>query len=50
MALGGDPHGTMIEAYPETIVLKPGEGDAPVGFGAAAAEPGGVRPAGRAGS
>lgn len=27
MAVSGDAHGTMIEIYPESIVLEPGEGD-----------------------
>jgi hypothetical protein len=30
MALSGDPHGTMVEVYPETVVMLPGEGDGPV--------------------
>lgn len=30
MAVSGDPHGTMIEVYPDTIVMVPGEGEAPV--------------------
>jgi hypothetical protein len=32
MAVSGDPHGTMIEVYPDTIVMAPGEGDAPVAY------------------
>ncbi len=27
MAVSGDPHGTMIEVYPEAMTLVPGEGD-----------------------
>jgi len=30
MAVSGDPHGTMIEVYPETVAMAPGEGDGPV--------------------
>jgi hypothetical protein len=30
MAVSGDPHGTMIEVYPDTIVMAPGEDEAPV--------------------
>ncbi len=30
MAVSGDRHGTMIEVYPETVVMAPGEGEAPV--------------------
>ena len=32
MAVSGDPHGTMIEVYPETIILRPGESDQPATF------------------
>jgi hypothetical protein len=32
MAVGGDAHGTMIEVYPEWIVLEPGESDDAVAF------------------
>ncbi|SMF38568.1 hypothetical protein SAMN06265365_102424 [Tistlia consotensis] len=32
MAVSGDAHGTMIEVYPETAVLAPGEADQPVVF------------------
>ena len=27
MAVSGDAHGTMIEVYPETVVLTPGRGE-----------------------
>jgi hypothetical protein len=27
MAVSGDPHGTMVEVYPESIVLEPGTGE-----------------------
>lgn len=30
MAVSGDPYGTMIEVYADTIVMAPGEGEAPV--------------------
>ena len=30
MAVEGDAHGSMIEVYPETVALAPGEGDRPV--------------------
>lgn len=32
MAVSGDRHGTMIEIYPETAVMAPGEGEAPVAY------------------
>ncbi|TLG74075.1 hypothetical protein [Methylocystis sp. B8] len=32
MAMSGDPHGTMIEVYPNTITLTPGEDGAQVAF------------------
>ena len=32
MAVSGDRHGTMIEIYPETVVMAPGEGEAPVTY------------------
>jgi len=32
MAMNGDAHGTIIEVYPDTIALMPGEGEAPVVF------------------
>jgi hypothetical protein len=32
MAVSGDPHGTMIEVYPDTVVMAPGEGEAPVAY------------------
>lgn len=32
MAVSGDPHGTMIEVYPETIALAPGADEAQVVF------------------
>lgn len=32
MAVSGDRHGTMIEIYPETTVMVPGEGEAPVAY------------------
>jgi hypothetical protein len=42
MAVSGDPHGTMIEVYPETIMMAPGEGEAPVTYAPA---PGTTMPA-----
>ncbi len=30
MAVSGDEHGSMIEVYPETVVLQPGSGDSQV--------------------
>lgn len=35
MAVSGDPYGTMIEVYPDTTVMAPGAGDAPVAYGTA---------------
>lgn len=35
MAVSGDPHGTMIEVYPDTAVMTPGEAEAPVAYGTA---------------
>ena len=32
MAMSGDPQGTMIEVYPDTIALAPGEDEAQVAF------------------
>lgn len=32
MAMTGDPHGTMIEVYPDTITLMPGQNGGPVAF------------------
>ncbi|HEY8125838.1 MAG TPA: hypothetical protein VIF88_10505 [Methylocystis sp.] len=32
MAMSGDPQGTMIEVYPDTITLAPGEKEAQVAF------------------
>ena len=32
MAVSGDRHGTMIEIYPEQVVMAPGEGEAPVAY------------------
>ena len=32
MAVSGDPHGTMVEAYPDGIALEPDEGDGEVRF------------------
>ncbi len=32
MAVSGDRHGTMIEIYPESVVMAPGEGEAPVAY------------------
>ncbi|SKA27017.1 hypothetical protein SAMN02745126_04607 [Enhydrobacter aerosaccus] len=32
MAVSGDRHGTMIEVYPETIVMAPGDDEAPVAY------------------
>ncbi len=30
MAVSGDRHGTMIEIYPESVVMTPGEGEGPI--------------------
>ena len=38
MAVSGDRHGTMIEIYPDTVVMAPGEGEAPVAYRDAPAE------------
>lgn len=32
MAVSGDRHGTMIEVYPDSVVMAPGEGEAPVAY------------------
>ena len=32
MAVSGDRHGTMIEIYPEQVVMAPGDGEAPVAY------------------
>ena len=32
MAVSGDRHGTMIEVYPDAVVMAPGEGEAPVAY------------------
>ena len=32
MAVSGDPHGTMIEVYPDTVSLVPGTGEGPTAF------------------
>ena len=32
MAVSGDRHGTMIEIYPESVVMAPGDGEAPVAY------------------
>ncbi len=32
MAVSGDRHGTMIEVYPETIVMAPGEDEGPIAY------------------
>jgi len=32
MAVSGDPHGTMIEVYPDTVAMARGDGDAPVSY------------------
>jgi hypothetical protein len=32
MAVSGDAHGTMIEVYPDDVVMEPGEGDRQVAF------------------
>ena len=39
MAVSGDPHGTMIEVYPDTIVMAPGEDEAPVVYSHAETPP-----------
>src|SRR5712692_3051168 len=38
MAVSGDRHGTMIEIYPETVVMAPGDGEGPVAYRNAPAE------------
>jgi hypothetical protein len=40
MALAGDAHGTMIEVYPETTIMRPGEGERRIPFATAATAPG----------
>ena len=37
MAVSGDAHGSMIEVYPQDVVLQPGAGDAQVNAGHTAA-------------
>ena len=32
MAVSGDRHGTMIEIYPDPVVMAPGAGEAPVAY------------------
>lgn len=32
MAVSGDRHGTMIEIYPDNVVMAPGEGEGPVAY------------------
>jgi len=32
MAVSGDPHGTMIEVYPDTVAMARGDGEAPVAY------------------
>ncbi|QFY41201.1 hypothetical protein F6R98_00065 [Candidatus Methylospira mobilis] len=32
MAVSGDPHGTMIEVYPDSVAMARGEGDEPVSY------------------
>ncbi|MBS0520632.1 MAG: hypothetical protein JSR90_18185 [Proteobacteria bacterium] len=32
MAVSGDRHGTMIEVYPETVVMTPGDGEGPIAY------------------
>ncbi len=32
MVVSGDRHGTMIEIYPDQVVMAPGEGEAPVAY------------------
>lgn len=39
MAVSGDPHGTMIEVYPDSVVMAPGEGEEPVHYTRDAASP-----------
>lgn len=39
MAVSGDPHGTMIEVYPDGTAMAPGDGDAPVAFRRLEAQP-----------
>lgn len=36
MALAGDEHGTMIEVYPDTTEMRPGEGERRIPFATAA--------------
>ena len=38
MAVSGDDHGTMIEVYPESVVMAPGDGEGPVAYRAAPAD------------
>lgn len=39
MAVSGDKHGTMIEVYPDDVVMGPGTGEAPIAYAKAAAPP-----------
>jgi len=32
MAVSGDRHGTMIEIYPDSVVMEPGEGEGPIAY------------------
>lgn len=32
MAVSGDRHGTMIEIYPNNVVMAPGEGEGPIAY------------------
>jgi hypothetical protein len=32
MAVSGDRHGTMIEIYPDSVVMAPGEGEGPIAY------------------
>jgi hypothetical protein len=38
MVVGSDAHGTMIEVYPDTVEMHPGEGEESVRFAAATGE------------
>ncbi len=40
MALQGDAHGTLIEVYPETTLLRPGEGERRIPFATSPTAPG----------
>jgi hypothetical protein len=40
MAVSGDEHGSMIEVYPQSVTLRPGNGDQPAATGMIEGDPG----------